>query len=277
MAAIILSADFGIANNTQRENTIDINKIQRSRLRSCAGLINPAQEEITFDLADEHAAEPIKDINDIRRICTYLIGNGRYRDYMMFIIGINFGLRISDLLQLRFAHLIDEDFNFKTVFSILEKKTKNTRKVRKNRYIYINGAVMDAVLLYLRHNTCKLDDYLFKSESNNGSNTNKPMLRQSADKILKRIGEELKLPCKIATHSLRKTFAYHQMVMSNNDPRKLLLLQKMFGHSSAAQTLDYIGITNEEIEEAYMNLNLGSYDSYIMRCDIGEGAAPSVS
>ena len=61
----------------------------------------------------------------------------------------------------------------------------------------------------------------------------------------------------MATHSLRKTFAYHQMVTSGNDPRKLLL-QKMFGHSTAAQTLDYIGITGEEIEEAYHKLNLGS-------------------
>ena len=51
------------------------------------------------------------------------------------------------------------------------------------------------------------------------------------------------------------------MVMSGNDPRKLLLLQKMFGHSSAAQTLDYIGITSEEIDEAYRSLNLGSVDS----------------
>ena len=36
-----------------------------------------------------------------------------------------------------------------------------------------------------------------------------------------------------------------------------MLLQKMFGHSTSAQTLDYIGITGEEIETAYMELNLG--------------------
>ena len=47
------------------------------------------------------------------------------------------------------------------------------------------------------------------------------------------------------------------MVMSNNDSRKLLLLQKMMNHSSPAQTLDYIGITSEEIEDAYKRLNLG--------------------
>ena len=68
---------------------------------------------------------------------------------------------------------------------------------------------------------------------------------------------DLHLNIRMATHSLRKTFCYHQMVMSNNDSRKLLLLQKMLNHSSPAQTLDYIGITSEEIEKAYKELNLG--------------------
>ena len=61
----------------------------------------------------------------------------------------------------------------------------------------------------------------------------------------------------MSTHTLRKTFCYHQMLMSNNDTRKLYLLQQMLNHSSLAQTLDYIGITSEEIAEAYLNLNLG--------------------
>ena len=64
------------------------------------------------------------------------------------------------------------------------------------------------------------------------------------------------------------------MIMAKNDPRKLLLLQKMFGHSTAAQTLDHIGITAEEMDDAYRNLNLGSLtcnylvDSKIVECDI---------
>ena len=56
------------------------------------------------------------------------------------------------------------------------------------------------------------------------------------------------------------------MVMSNNDHRKLLLLQKMMNHSSPAQTLDYIGITAEEIEAAYKELNLG-YSKYNYLCN----------
>lgn len=98
----------------------------------------------------------------------------------------------------------------------------------------------------------------FRSESNNGRSQNSPLSAKSIDRILKGIADDLGLSNKMSTHTLRKTFAYHQMVMSGNDPRKLLLLQKMFGHSTSAQTLDYIGITSEEIDDAYKKLNLGS-------------------
>ena len=267
----IISINFNDLKSCNEQKFIDHQKIESSRRRLEYGVIQPAEEQVQIEIANEHTSEPIKSLDDINRISRYLIDNGRYRDNMLFIVGINFGLRISDLLQLRFTQLINDDFSFKTTFPILEKKTRNTRKVRRNRYISINDAVMDAVTLYLKHTHCKLDDYLFRSESNRGSNQNKPMSRMSADRILKGIANDLSLENKMATHSLRKTFAYHQMVMSNNDPRKLLLLQKMFGHSSAAQTLDYIGITGEEIEDAYMKLNLGSQKHYLIDSRIEEG------
>lgn len=267
----IISINFNDLKNCSEQKFIDHQKIESSRRRLEYGVIQPAEEQVQIEIANEHTSEPIKSLDDINRISRYLIDNGRYRDNMLFIVGINFGLRISDLLQLRFTQLINDDFSFKTTFPILEKKTRNTRKVQRNRYISINDAVMDAVTLYLKHTHCKLDDYLFRSESNRGSNQNKPMTRMSADRILKGIANDLSLENKMATHSLRKTFAYHQMVMSNNDPRKLLLLQKMFGHSSAAQTLDYIGITGEEIEDAYMKLNLGSQKHYLIDSRIEEG------
>ena len=234
-------------------------------------MIAPAVEDTRYQVANEHTSEPIKDLDDIQRVYDWFIGKERYRDNMLFIVGINFGLRVSDLLTLRFSHLIDEQFRFKTTFPILEKKTRNTRKVQKNRYITINDAVVDAVTLYLEHTPgVKLSDYMFRSESNRGGNVNKPMHRNSVERILKEVGDELGLDAHIATHTLRKTFAYHQMLMSNNDPRKLLLLQKMFGHSTSAQTLDYIGITGEEIEDAYLRLNLGSGKHYLVDSSIGE-------
>lgn len=268
MAEIISIREY-VPTTTPDSGVIEVSRIRR-RAEPVTASILPASGKVETDLVNEHAAEPIKDLNDIRRVSEYLIANGRYRDNMLFILGINFGLRVSDLIRLRFCMLIDDDLTFRTSFPILEKKTRNTRKVKKNRYITINDAVIDAVALYLENNERRLDDYLFMSESNHGSNTNKPMSRMSVDRILKGIAKDLGLREKVSTHTLRKTFGYHQMVMSGNDPRKLLLLQKMFGHSTAAQTLDYIGITSEEIEDAYLKLNLGGKTDYSKFGQIGE-------
>lgn len=218
-----------------------------------------------MELAVEHAAEPIKSIDTIQRISDYLIEHERYRDNMLFIVGINFGLRVSDLRTLRFSNLINDNLTFRESFPIFEKKTRNTRKRKRNRYITINTAVVEAVTLYLEHTPgISLSDYMFTSVSRNGLGDGKPLANQSVDRILKGIAKELGLSEHISTHTLRKTFAYHQMLMSDNSSRKLLLLQKMFGHSTPMQTLDYIGITSEEIEEAYRKLNLGSRKHYLV-------------
>lgn len=255
--------------NTNTGSTIEMNAVQNteidtrllgaSRNRTALGLIQPGTEELESISIVDHASEPIKNMEDIFRISEFLLSSGRYRDNMLFICGINFGLRIGDLLRLRFADLIDEQFNFKESFPIQEQKTKNTRKRKMNRYVTINDAAMDAILLYLQHTPgTKLSDYMFRAEGNRGKNLGQPMNQSTAYRILVGIEDELKLGIKMSTHSLRKTWGYWQMTLSGNDPRTLLLVQKSFGHSSSSQTLTYIGITKDEIAEAYKRLNLGA-------------------
>lgn len=261
-----------IEMHTNENMQIDVSRLSAAPRVISSELIAPAKERVSSVVVANHTAEPIKSMDDIIRISRYLIENGRYRDNMLFIVGINFGLRVSDLRELRFCDLINDNLVFKDTFPVFEKKTRNTRKRRKNRYITINQAVMDAVILYLQHaERPSMSDYLFRSESNHGKSVNAPLDIKSIDRILKGIAEDLHLTTKVSTHTLRKTFCYHQMLMSHNDPRKLLLLQKIMNHSTPAQTLDYIGITGEEIQEAYRSLNLGSTSGhYLMECNIIE-------
>lgn len=255
------------------DNYISITELHRNNTRKlAAGLIAPATEQVDCELAPEHAAEPIKSMDDIQRISDFLISNGRYRDNMLFIVGINFGLRCSDLRVLRFSNLITDNFMFKDSFPVFEKKTRNTRARKKNRYITINTAVIEAVTLYLEKTpNVKLSDYMFRSFSNNRSGQNLPLTVRAINLMLEGIARDLDINVHMSTHTLRKTFCYHQMLMSHNDPRKLMLLQKMLNHSSPAQTLDYIGITSEEIEAAYKQLNLGSVNhNYLVDSNIVE-------
>lgn len=222
------------------------------------GKIGAAAEPVRRDLAVSHTAEALKDIEDIYKIEDHLLAHNRYRDYMLIALGINFGLRIGDLLTLRFCDLISDDLTFRDSFQLLEQKTRSTRRVPRNRTITVNDAVRDAVTLYLEHTSnVKLDDYLFRSESSNASGENKPISRQAVDLILKGLSADLGLTAHFSSHSLRKTFGYHQLASANNDPRRLILLQKIFGHSDLNKTLRYIGLDDEEIGDAYRTLNLG--------------------
>lgn len=255
----------------KKEAIINIEALSRPGRQLSAELISAATENVHRELAEEHSADPIKSLDDIDRISSYLIENRRYRDNMLFIVGINFGLRISDLRVLIFSDIINDDFSFRDSFPVFERKTRNTRKKKTNRYITVNDAVIEAVTLYLRNTPgVSLSDYMFRSESNRGKNDNKPMTLQGVYTMLKGVEKDLCINASMSTHTLRKTFGYHQMMMSGNSPRKLLLLQKMFGHSSSMQTLEYIGLTDEEIAEAYQGLNLGSRNHYITGVDIFE-------
>lgn len=253
-----------------RMNSISGQKNSTLPTRLKEGLIDPLDPVDRKEVVVEHSAEPIKSLDDIERVSKYLVENKRYRDYMLFITGINFGLRVSDLIELRFCDIINSNLTFKDTFAVFEKKTQNTRKQKKNRYITINDAVIQAVTLYLENTDgVKLGDYMFKNQATNHSEENVHISRVSVDRILKGIADDLGLNIRMSTHTLRKTFGYHQMAMCNNDPRKLMLLSKMFGHSSVSITLDYIGITDEEIEDAYRSLNLGAsrYDKNGYVCE----------
>lgn len=223
-----------------------------------------------------HAAEPIKDVNDIYKVQDYLVTAKRFRDNLLFTAGINFGLRAGDLLQLKVGHLLNDDGNsYKDEIVIQEGKTS------KYRTLYLNDAVMDAADLYfsdLQKNKQLIDpnDYLFRSLSNNKSKQveidgqkvmkkrtlNEPMAVRSAEALLKEvINDKCHIDVHASTHCLRKTFAYHVITTAEDRPRAVEFLQKIFGHSTQTVTLFYAGITDDEIKGTYQKLNLGrGYD-----------------
>lgn len=190
--------------------------------------------------------EPIKSIKDIAKVKQYLIGKNSKRDYMLFVVGINIGLRAGDLLNLRICDVLLDGH-------IVDRVTINEEKTEKRREFELNTSAKDAITLYL--STLKDiddEDYLFTSRKGSGALT-----VASAHKIIKTTLKELNIKGNYGTHTLRKTFAYH--IYTNNikeNPGILNTLQKMLNHSSASVTLRYIGITKKVIADVYKNLNL---------------------
>lgn len=94
------------------------------------------------DLVEEHAAEPIKDRETIQRIASYYLNRGELRNYTLFVVGTNVGLRISDLLKLRFQDVFNEDGTVKEEFPLKEKKTN------KRRVIGLSERSKEALIAY---------------------------------------------------------------------------------------------------------------------------------
>lgn len=206
----------------------------------------------------KEAADPIKSLDDIQHISQYLIEQRRYRDNLLFIAGINLGLRCGDLLKLKVGHLLTEDGTaYRDKITIREQKTKKIRDA------YLNDAICDAADLYFNAaGTVDLNDYLFKSQCNRVKSQGTPMTVRSVERLLKEIiNDDCHIDIHASTHTLRKTFSYHILMSAPDRTRAIEFLMKILGHSSPAVTLAYAGITKDEIEESYKNLNLGKASS----------------
>lgn len=184
--------------------------------------------------------EPIKNIRDINKIRQYLYGKENKRDYCIFVVGINVGLRAGDLLSLKIKDVTDGNTIFDTV-TIKEQKTGKTRNFA------LNKNAKESIKIYLNSLTdYDFEDYLFKSRK--GGHLGVRPLHH----IIKTITKDLGIKGNFGTHTLRKTMAYHRYI--NKVP--LETLQKLLNHSSSAITLRYIGITQKVIIDCYNAVNL---------------------
>lgn len=208
-----------------------------------------SQNPISFEVESEldHRADPIKNPDDIIRISDYFIENRLYQFNLMFIMGINFGLRIGDLLRLRIGNIIDENLEYRFPIEISEQKRGKPRK------LYVNQAVDEAFSLYISHKkSVDLNEFLFAGKGQTVS-----MTRQNVDKRFRKTKAILNLPYRCGTHMLRKTFSYWVLMTAEDKQRALYYLQKLLNHSNSTTTLFYAGITDDEIMKINMNLNLG--------------------
>lgn len=196
-------------------------------------------------IAKAETVEPIKNIKDVKKIKQYLLGKTNKRDYMLFVVGINVGLRVGDLLQLKISDVMYIDKTFKDKITINEEKTNKVRTFK------LNNSAKESITLYLNTIEYDLNDYLFSSRKGN-----EPLRVDSTHKIIKSMMRELGIKGNYGTHTLRKTWAYHTYINNSSNPMILPMLQKVLNHSSQAVTLRYIGIEQEEINDLYDGLNL---------------------
>ena len=188
--------------------------------------------------------QPIRDKKQIENMKRYL-KESNIRDWLLFVLGINSGLRISDLLKLTV-----EDVNGKERISIKETKTGKTKDFP------LSDNCKKAIIEYLK--SLKLTaGVLFPSRKSSGSGNTGAISRQQAYDVINKAAMQVGIITKtnginIGTHTLRKTFGYH----AYQSGISIEVIQKLLNHSAPSVTLRYLGITQDELDNVYINLNL---------------------
>ncbi|MBQ4115320.1 site-specific integrase [bacterium] len=175
--------------------------------------------------------EPIRNKNDLRKVEEILAKNPR--DLLMFTVGTNCGLRISDILALNVG-----DVRGKNYIQIIEKKTGKFKKFP------INAKLKPMFEEFTKNKPADEPLFMTKFKNRLGRVTAYYTIREACTKA--------HLEESFGTHTMRKTFGYHHY----KKYKDIAMLQKIFNHSSPLVTLRYIGIEQDQIDESYVNFIL---------------------
>lgn len=192
--------------------------------------------------------EPIRDQKKISQIKNILHDEWNFRDFLLFTCGINFGLRISDLLSLKISDVFDSDGDINEYFEICEKKTWKWNK------IWIWEKVKTALKEYIKMYPFLLEDcenYLFFAKKTYPLGS-KSIGRNQSYKLINQWCLDVGLKWRYWCHSMRKTLWF--TAFRNSIP--LEIISNRLNHSSSFVTATYLGITREETMEAFLKLDV---------------------
>jgi len=180
--------------------------------------------------------EPIIDVKNIKSIKKLLVDQPRNR--LLFIMGINSGLRVQDILALKVADVKD--------CQIGDRVCLKEKKTGKENIFIMNKEIKTALEEHLAITHLEDHHYLFKSRKGK----NYPLTTYAVTMMVQRWCDEINLPGNYGAHTLRKTWCYHQ--------RKTFgvsweLLAKRLNHSSPSITRRYLGVQEEEVEEILLH------------------------
>ena len=181
--------------------------------------------------------DAFRDPKDIKSIKLLLRGNPR--NYALFSINLNLGLRGGDLLNMRIGQVRH--------LKVGDTLTLREQKTSKQRSLIINKTSYEAIqgLLKSMKDTGSDDDFLFQSRKHKGKLTVSYL-----NFLVKSWAKAINLKGNYGSHSLRRGFGTIQRLVYGTD---IATLMRCYGHSSQSQTMKYIGLTETEVLNTYMH------------------------
>lgn len=159
---------------------------------------------------------------------------------LLLVVGFNTSFRISDLVRLKVKDVRGQDFVRVTA-----------QKTGKEARIAMNGSVRAAINRLTAGRGA--NEWLFLSRQRDGKTLGRRAIsRQRAYQIINEVCREAGVKERIGCHTTRKTFGYHFYKQYHD----LVKLQRILGHSSTRDTLVYIGMIDDEVDESLRRFKL---------------------
>lgn len=159
------------------------------------------------------------------------------RDYCLFLLGINTGIKLQELLSLRVHDVCSNDGEIADFLSF---------PLDSHPPVYLNASIRLSLKKYLNENSFIDTDYLFRSRK-----TSNPISRQQAYRIINAAAKNAGIDDPVGMTTLRKTFGYH----AYSQGIAISLIQKRLQHASPSETKHFIGVDRERVP-VKININL---------------------
>lgn len=157
---------------------------------------------------------------------------------LLITTGSYIGLRISDLLQLRWNQVLHQEF-----FTVVEKKTSKVRKIT------INPELQQILNRLFKEIGADAEDLMFVNRFGN-----KPFSIQYVNARLKEIFTKYDIKGQYSSHFMRKTLGRRVWEVNKYSDQALLLLSQLFNHANISTTKIYLGIRESEISNLYLSV-----------------------
>jgi integrase len=183
------------------------------------------------------------DWNTFKSLISKLERDKEFKFCLLISIGVFTALRISDLLKLKYADLLNKE-----ILNITETKTKKTRSIK------INADLQEIIKRIVKSNNIKDTNQLIFINKFGKKALDKSYANVKLKAIFKKYN--IKVDGNISSHTFRKTLGRRVMEQNDYSNQYLILLSELFGHSSTSITRRYLGIRDKEIHDIYDSISL---------------------
>lgn len=199
--------------------------------------MSPSKNPNRPQKGDHIKVEPIRKLKDIAAIKKIL--NDQPRDLALFTVGINTNLRASDLAALTVGQVKH--------LKAMEEIELVERKTGKRRRISLNKSAAEAIQALIQTLPIDIPNSAPLFASGRGGAA---LTVPSIHRLVKGWCRAINLPGNYGSHTLRKTWGYHQRVTFGSGIPELMVC---FNHTTQKQTLDYLCVQPDEIRSLYAN------------------------